>query len=74
MQPVDYLENIEKIMADQNKSPQEKFDSILKLFRKDLSALMYFPEWWIRDYPITVQALRDDLRRGFSNRPEYRGE
>jgi hypothetical protein len=73
MEAVDYLANIQEILADQAKNSQEKFDNILKLFRKDLSAHMYFPERWLKDYPATVQALREDLKRGFARRVNYNG-
>jgi hypothetical protein len=74
MQAIEYLENIQEIMADQTKSADEKFDNILKLFRKDLSTLMYFPPRRLKDHPSTVQALRDDLKRGFSRRVNYNGD
>jgi hypothetical protein len=74
MEPVDYLNKIQVILGDQTQNEQEKFDSIINLFRKDLAALMYFPERWLKAYPATVQALREDLRRGFSKIVNYNGD
>jgi hypothetical protein len=66
MEALEYLNKIQKIMANQSKNEQEKYDDILKLLRKDLSAHMYFPSRWLEAYPRTIQALRKDLRREFS--------
>ena len=70
MKADDYLEIIQGIMADGSQSVEKKMENILHLFRRDLSALMYFPHWWLERYPATVQALREDLKRGFYKKLE----
>jgi hypothetical protein len=73
MECIDYLTKIQEILADQAQNEQVKFDNILKLLRKDLSAHMYFPPRWLKDHPATVQALRQDLKKGFDWKVNYYG-
>jgi len=70
MKANDYLEIIQGIMSDASQSAERKMENILLLFRRDLSALMYFPHWWLEIYPATVQALREDLKKGFYKKME----
>lgn len=65
MKADDYLEIIQGIMSDASQSAEKKMENILHLFRKDLSALMYFPQRWLEIFPASVHVLREDLKREF---------
>jgi hypothetical protein len=64
MKAVEYLNKIQEILADQTQDEPAKIKDIFELLKKDHAALISFPDWWYRDYPLTVQMLVEDIKRG----------